>query len=288
MTPSLTGADHLEVENTTYLGRGLGAVADLVGSDDDVDLGGLSRAALTGLYEAGGWHERESRGGARVRGFISRGELDYVITRTWGYVSADCGVPNRFPSVSEQSLLQEPVEFRLLLKCFMQGSSMEWHQDGWYKPYLPDFDLRRFPPELLEHVPALKVRVNEARTVLGILTISVDSTHFPCVIDVPTHPGCCVVRNYRPRRSRNAAFIVHHVYARITRLWRWFPEGGTPCELSVFRVRGGRATPWVDSSNGDGIWPEDELVIVTGPDARAPDLVAALPDLLRENDASRC
>lgn len=288
VTPGSTGAVRLQVGDATYLGHGHGAVADLVGSDDEFDLGALPRDALTGLYEAGGWHERESRGGARVRDLIKRGGLSYVISRTWGYVTVDCGVPNKFPAVSEQSILSGSVEFRLLLKCFMQGSSIEWHPGGWYKPYLPDFDLRRLPPELLEHVPALKVRVNEARTVLGILTISVDSTHFPCVIDVPTHPGCCVVRNYHPRRSRNAAFIVHHVYTRTTRLWRWFPEGVTPCGLVIFTVRGGRATQWVDSPNSGGIKAEDELVIVTGPDARAPDLVASLPNLLREDDARRC
>lgn len=286
---STSGIVRLDAGGATYLGQGLGAVADLVGSDDDLDLRILSRDALTELYEAGRWRERESRGGVRIRDLIKRGGLSYVVSRTWGYVTVDCGVSDKFPAVSEQSLLPEPVEFRLLLKCFMQGSSMEKHSDGWFDPYLPHFDLRRLPPELLEHVPALKVRANDARTVLGILTSSVDSTHFPCVVDVPTYPGCCVVRNYHPKRSPDAFYIMHCAYTNITRLWRWFPEGGVPCELSVFRVSGGDVILWDPSQyNVNAGIDYDELVIVTGPNARAPDLVAALPNLLREDDARRC
>lgn len=257
----------LTVGETTLLSGSLKGTADLISRTGDFDFRELSREELTTLYEAGRWYGIDV---PRLREQVRLGEVGYVLFRRGYAIHVELGHFGEYGAASDSANWQLP----LLVSCYLR---LIRRSHG---------DLRRLPPELLEHVLDLKEMVNHG-TSFGLVSDVLETFNA-----VPFHrtsldsEGPRVFSFPKPGDRVDWAVqwnLVADVYLALRSLWKCFPSpDGPPFEVGVFAVRDGE----VFRIAYDGCMKVefgDAPILVTGVGVNAPDIIPRLEEWCRSS-----
>lgn len=254
----------LKVGETTFLSGSLKGTADLISRTGDFDFRGLSHEELSTLYEAGRWHEIDV---PRLREQIRLGEVGYVLFRSHSLIHVDLGEFGVRGTASSTTGWQRT----LLVSCYLRLIRKSYG------------DLRRLPPELLEHVLDLKEMVVYG-TSFGIV-----SDVFELFSTTPIRRASLGSEGPRvfsfPKPDDRLSWsvqwnLVADVYLALRSLWDLFPSpDGPPFEVGVFSVRDGIVSRY--TLNGSEVTEADAPILVTGVGVNAPDIIPRLEDWCR-------